>query len=65
MLWFNVIQHYTVHCMEWTSSRSKLPSKRCLFSIQPPSLDCSFPLDLGAPLKRDLEGAGSIYILID
>src|SRR6218665_2721046 len=33
--------------LEWTSSRSKAPSKRCLFSIPPPSLDCSFPLGLG------------------
>src|SRR6218665_3559586 len=33
--------------LEWTSSRSKAPSKRCLFSIPPPSKDCSFPLGLG------------------
>src|SRR6218665_2131168 len=32
---------------EWTSSRSKVPPKRCLFSIPPPSQDCSFPLGLG------------------
>src|SRR6218665_2092445 len=29
------------------SSRSKAPSKRCLFSIPPHSKDCSFPLGLG------------------
>ena len=29
------------------SSRSKAPPKRCLFSIPPPSKDCSFPLGLG------------------
>ena len=29
------------------TSRSKAPSKRCLFSIPPPSKDCSFPLGLG------------------
>src|SRR6218665_3655605 len=33
--------------LEWTSSRSKAPSKRCLFSIPPPSKDCSLPLGLG------------------
>src|SRR6218665_2196803 len=33
--------------LEWTSSRSKAPSKRCLFSIPPASKDCSFPLGLG------------------
>src|SRR6218665_2752653 len=33
--------------LEWTSSRSKAPSKRCLFSIPPPTKDCSFPLGLG------------------
>src|SRR6218665_3433367 len=27
--------------------RSKAPPKRCLFSIPPPSKDCSFPLGLG------------------
>src|SRR6218665_4007630 len=32
--------------LEWTSSRSKAPPKRCLFSIPPPSEDCSFPLGL-------------------
>src|SRR6218665_236425 len=43
--------------LEWTSNRSKAPPKRCLFSILPPSQDCSFPLGLGAPLSTDLEGA--------
>src|SRR6218665_1411020 len=33
--------------LEWTSSRSKVLPKRCLFSIPPPSQDCSFPLGLG------------------
>src|SRR6218665_489921 len=33
--------------LEWTFSRSKAPPKRCLFSIPPPSKDCSFPLGLG------------------
>ena len=33
--------------LEWTSSRSKAPPKRCLFSIPPPSKDCSFLLGLG------------------
>src|SRR6218665_3369878 len=33
--------------LEWTSRRSKASSKRCLFSIPPPSKDCSFPLGLG------------------
>ena len=33
--------------LEWASSRSKAPPKRCLFLIAPPSRDCSFPLGLG------------------
>ena len=33
--------------VEWASSGSKAPPKRCLFSIPPPSKDCSFPLGLG------------------
>src|SRR6218665_1712829 len=33
--------------LEWTSSRSKAPPKRCLFSIPPPPKHCSFPLGLG------------------
>src|SRR6218665_4126757 len=33
--------------LEWTSNRSKSPPKCCLFSIPPPSQDCSFPLGLG------------------
>ena len=45
--------------LEWTSNRSKAPPKWCLFSIPPPSQDCSFPLGLGSgvPLSRDLEVA--------
>ena len=38
---------WLVKHLEWTSSRSKAPSKQCLFSIPPPSKDCSFPLGLG------------------
>jgi len=33
--------------LEWTSTRSKAPPKCYLFSIPPPSQDCSFPLGLG------------------
>ena len=33
--------------LEGTSSRSKAPPKRCLFSIPPPSQGCYFPLGLG------------------
>jgi len=33
--------------VEWTCNRSKPPPKWCLFSIPPPSQDCSFPLGLG------------------
>src|SRR6218665_903270 len=33
--------------LEWTPNRSKAPPKRCLFSIPPPSQDCSFPLGMG------------------
>ena len=53
--------------VEWTSSRSKAPHKRCLFSIPPPSKDCPFPLGLGR--KRlwvgALEGALHKFWLID
>ena len=35
------------HLVGSGSSRSKAPPKRCLFSIPPPSQDCSFPLGLG------------------
>ena len=33
--------------LEWTPNRSKAPPKWCLFSIPPPSQDCSFPLGMG------------------
>jgi len=33
--------------LEWTSNRSQASPKWCLFSITPPSQDCSFPLGLG------------------
>src|SRR6218665_2159752 len=49
--WFN--------SLEWTSNRFKAPPKRCLFSIPPPSQDCSFPLAWpgpGALLSRYFEG---------
>src|SRR6218665_4160718 len=53
----SIFVYLTSHCgwsknLEWTSSRSKAPSKRCLFSIPPPSKDCSLPLCLGLERLR-------------
>jgi len=33
--------------LEWTFNKSHAPPKRCVFSIPPPSQDCSFLLGLG------------------